>query len=50
MIVRIDKSFQKDVGKITDAALKHKIAVIIEDVRNAEKFFRNNSPQKAVGV
>ena len=29
MIVRIDKSFQKDVGKINDAKIKHAIVEII---------------------
>ena len=36
MIVRIDKSFQKDVSKINDAKLKRTISEAIENIQKAE--------------
>lgn len=36
MIVRIDKSFQKDVNKINDAKVKTEIVEIINHAQSAE--------------
>ena len=36
MIVRIDKSFQKDLDKILDDKIKHPIIDIIREAQNAE--------------
>ncbi len=38
MIVRIDKSFQKDISKITDAKVKHLIRETIEAIQTNENF------------
>lgn len=37
MIVKIDKSFEKDVNKVNDRSLLNKIADCIEEVRDAHK-------------
>ena len=36
MIVKTDKSFQKDVGKVNDTKLKHTLSEVIENIQNAE--------------
>ena len=36
MIVRTDKSFVKDVGKVNDAKLKQNLAEVIESIQKAE--------------
>lgn len=42
MIVRIDKSFQKDVDKINDAKIKLAIIESITFIQKAEKSFINH--------
>jgi mRNA interferase RelE/StbE len=49
MIVRIDKSFQKDVSKINDAKTKDAIVEAIADIRSAENILSINKLKKLVG-
>jgi len=49
MIVRIDKSFQKDVNKINDAKLKLGIAEIIESIQNLQDFSSIKNLKKLTG-
>ena len=49
MIVRIDKSFQKDVSKINDAKTKNAIVEIITDIQSAENIAAINKLKKLVG-
>jgi mRNA-degrading endonuclease RelE of RelBE toxin-antitoxin system len=49
MIVRIDKSFQKDVSKINDAKTKDAIVEIITDIQSAENIAAINKLKKLVG-
>jgi hypothetical protein len=46
MIVRIDKSFQKDVNKINDAKVKTAIIEIISDAQSAEYLLSINNLKK----
>ncbi|MFO7891607.1 MAG: type II toxin-antitoxin system RelE/ParE family toxin [bacterium] len=38
MIVKVDKSFERDVKKITDKKVRSKIADCIEELQKAEKY------------
>jgi mRNA interferase RelE/StbE len=49
MIVRIDKSFQKDVGKINDQKIKQSIAEIVKDVQQAENLLSIKNLKKLTG-
>ena len=49
MIVRIDKSFQKDVSKINDAKTKDAIVETITEIRSAENISSINKLKKLVG-
>jgi hypothetical protein len=49
MIVRIDKSFQKDVGKINDAKIKNAIIETINDIQIAENISSITNLKKLAG-
>ena len=49
MIVRIDKTFHKDVGKITDAKVKEAIAEIIKALLSTDELSEVNNLKKLVG-
>ncbi len=49
MIVRIDKSFQKDISKINDAKIKSAVAEIIESIRKSESLFAIANLKKLTG-
>jgi mRNA interferase RelE/StbE len=49
MIVKIDKSFQKDVNKINDQKIKTSIAEIIQLIREAENLSAINNLKKLTG-
>jgi mRNA interferase RelE/StbE len=49
MIVRIDKSFQKDVSKISDQKIKQSIAEIVKDVQQTESLLTIKNLKKLTG-
>ena len=49
MIVRIDKTFQKDVSKINDGKLKNTISETIEGIRKAENLLSITGLKKLTG-
>jgi mRNA interferase RelE/StbE len=49
MQVRIDKSFRKDVKKVTDKRVLKRIALIIRQVQQAEDISRINNIKKLTG-
>ncbi len=49
MIVRTDKSFVKDIGKINDAKLKENLAEVIESVQKAENLSSIANLKKLTG-
>lgn len=49
MIVRIDKSFQKDISKINDAKIKGTIAEIIENIKASDNLFAITNLKKLTG-
>ena len=49
MIVRIDKSFQKDVNKINDAKVKTAIVEAIRHAQSAEYLSSINNLKKLIG-
>ncbi len=49
MIVRIDKSFQKDTSKINDAKTKAAIAEVINNIQAATDISSINKLKKIVG-
>jgi mRNA interferase RelE/StbE len=49
MIVRIDKSFQKDTGKINDAKTKAAIVEVINNIQAAADISAINKLKKIVG-
>jgi mRNA interferase RelE/StbE len=49
MIVRIDKSFQKDVDKINDAKIKHAIIEAIHLIQDTENFSSIKNLKKLTG-
>jgi mRNA interferase RelE/StbE len=49
MIVRIDKSFQKDINKINDAKIKLAVAEIIENIRKSENLSAITNLKKLTG-
>jgi mRNA interferase RelE/StbE len=49
MIVKIDKTFHKDVNKIVDTKVKGAIAEIIEDIKAAETLTVLSNLKKIVG-
>jgi len=49
MIVRIDKSFQKDVSKINDAKIKLAIIEIVSLIEETESLSSINNLKKLVG-
>jgi mRNA interferase RelE/StbE len=49
MVVKIDKSFQKDTRKIKDKSLLNKIAVVISEVQKAENINQIRNLKKLKG-
>jgi len=49
MIIRIDKSFEKDASKVKDKSLLHKIALCIESIQNAKDISEIKSLKKLKG-
>ena len=49
MIVKTDKSFQKDVGKVNDAKLKQTLFEVIENIQNAENLSTIANLKKLTG-
>ena len=49
MIVRTDKSFVKDVGKVKDAKLKQNLTEVIENVQKAENLSTITNLKKLTG-
>lgn len=49
MIVRIDKSFQKDVDKITDAKTKNSIVEIVTLIQKADDLSSIRNLKKLTG-
>ena len=49
MIVRVDKSFQKDISKINDAKIKRSISETIESIQQAENLFLITNLKKLTG-
>ena len=49
MIVKTDKSFQKDVGKVNDTKLKHTLSEVIENIQNAENLSSIANLKKLTG-
>jgi mRNA interferase RelE/StbE len=49
MIVRVDKSFQKDTDKITDAKLKRSISEVVQEVQKAENLLSIKNLKKLTG-
>jgi len=49
MIVRVDKSFQKDVSKINDGKIKLALSEIIESVRQSDNLFAITNLKKLTG-
>ncbi len=49
MIVRIDKSFQKDVNKINDGKVKAAVVEIISEAQSAEYLSSINNIKKLIG-
>jgi hypothetical protein len=49
MIVRIDKSFQKDVSKLNDAKTKHAIIELVKNTQLAENLSSINNIKKLAG-
>jgi hypothetical protein len=50
MIVRIDKSFVKDISKIKDKKLRSKVADYIEQVRSSDKVSEITGIKKLTGL
>jgi mRNA interferase RelE/StbE len=49
MIVRVDKSFQKDINKISDQKVKNLVAEIIQSIRETEHLSTVNNLKKLTG-
>jgi len=49
MIVKTDKSFQKDVGKVNDAKLKQTLFEVIENIQKAENLSSISNLKKLTG-
>jgi len=49
MIVKIDKSFVKDVARIKDKHLRKRIADCIDEVRNSDSLTQTGSLKKILG-
>lgn len=49
MIVRIDKSFQKDISKINDVKIKHAVAELIQSIQQTENLFSIANLKKLTG-
>lgn len=49
MIVKIDKSFERDTDRIRDKKLNHKIAIVIENCQQSSKFSQIRGIKKLQG-
>jgi len=49
MIVKIDKTFQKDVGKINDAKIKSAVAEMIKQIKAADTLIGISNLKKLIG-
>ena len=49
MIVRIDKSFQKDINKINDVKIKQSIIAVIQSIQESESLSEIINLKKLAG-
>jgi len=49
MIVKTDKSIEKDVGKVNDARLKQSLGEVIENIQKADNLFSIANLKKLSG-